>query len=598
MPRKLKIQNRNVGNGLSGMEFEMRQGHMMVDEESEYKEPDTWTIITALNRVLDQSRDSELTDEFWESVKNPLAFLRGELGLTDIQIVVLAMMIEAGEPLSWKKMGNYLNVSRLMMMTYSEEIEEMVKKRWFARSASFEMGRHYEGFSLVYGVVTALRHNKPFVPEKIDGLTEQQFVDKLESRIDKNFNDRNVSFRDDEEWMVQLCEANPHLPLCHEVLKFSDDIHVQSLLLMIVYDYAQWEGTDGEGLTFETINDLYPEEFECDFMREHLRDGDHPLMQCGYIEQKCADGMADTEQYMLTTRAKNELLAAYKPSHKKCKRMQQRMGSRFLKDYKTIKEKPLFYNETEQQQIERLTSLLSVDNFPNIQKRLEEEGMRKGFACLFYGGPGTGKTETVLQIARQTGRNLMQVDIAGMRDKFVGESEKNIKAVFQRYRELCRNSEVKPILFFNEADGIFGKRSTFGGNNPSVEKMDNAMQNIILQEIEDLEGILIATTNLTNNLDSAFERRFIFKIEFHKPDTKVKSLIWRSMLKDLSDEDARQLATNFDFSGGQIENIARKRTVDYILSGKHASLEDIENYCRAEVIDTKTTRHHIVGFTA
>ena len=598
MPRKLKIQNRNVGNGLSGMEFEMRQGHMMVDEESEYKEPDTWTIITALNRVLDQSRDSELTDEFWESVKNPLAFLRGELGLTDIQIVVLAMMIEAGEPLSWKKMGNYLNVSRLMMMTYSEEIEEMVKKRWFARSASFEMGRHYEGFSLVYGVVTALRHNKPFVPEKIDGLTEQQFVDKLESRIDKNFNDRNVSFRDDEEWMVQLCEANPHLPLCHEVLKFSDDIHVQSMLLMIVYDYAQWEGTDGEGLTFETINDLYPEEFECDFMREHLRDGDHPLMQCGYIEQKCADGMADTEQYMLTTRAKNELLGAYKPSHKKCKRMQQRMGSRFLKDYKTIKEKPLFYNETEQQQIERLTSLLSVDNFPNIQKRLEEEGMRKGFACLFYGGPGTGKTETVLQIARQTGRNLMQVDIAGMRDKFVGESEKNIKAVFQRYRELCRNSEVKPILFFNEADGIFGKRSTFGSSNPSVEKMDNAMQNIILQEIEDLEGILIATTNLTNNLDTAFERRFIFKIEFHKPDTKVKSLIWRSMLKDLSDEDARQLATNFDFSGGQIENIARKRTVDYILSGKYASLEEIEAYCRAEILDNKKERHHIAGFSA
>ena len=598
MPRKLKIQNRNVGNGLSGMEFEMRQGHMMVDEEPEYKEPDTWTIITALNRVLDQSRDSELTDEFWESVKNPLAFLRGELGLTDIQIVVLAMMIEAGEPLSWKKMGNYLNVSRLMMMTYSEEIEEMVKKRWFARSASFEMGRHYEGFSLVYGVVTALRHNKPFVPEKIDGLTEQQFVDKLESRIDKNFNDRNVSFRDDEEWMVQLCQANPHLPLCHEVLKFSDDIHVQSLLLMIVYDYAQWEGTDGEGLTFETINDLYPEEFECDFMREHLRDGDHPLMQCGYIEQKCADGMADTEQYMLTTRAKNELLAAYKPSHKKCKRMQQRMGSRFLKDYKTIKEKPLFYNETEQQQIERLTSLLSVDNFPNIQKRLEEEGMRKGFACLFYGGPGTGKTETVLQIARQTGRNLMQVDIAGMRDKFVGESEKNIKAVFQRYRELCRNSEVKPILFFNEADGIFGKRSTFGSSNPSVEKMDNAMQNIILQEIEDLEGILIATTNLTNNLDTAFERRFIFKIEFHKPDTKVKSLIWRSMLKDLSDEDARQLATNFDFSGGQIENIARKRTVDYILSGKYASLEEIEAYCRAEILSNKNERHHIAGFSA
>ena len=595
MPRSLKIQKRNLATEL---DFEMRQGNMMPDEKSEYKEPDTWTIITALNRVLEQARNSELSDEFWQSVKNPLAFLRGELGLTDVQIVVLAMMIEAGEPLSWKKMGNYLHVSRLMMMTYSEEIEELVHKRWLSRSASFELGRNYEGFSLVHGVVTALRHNKPFVPEKIDGLTEQQFVDKLESHIDKNFSDHNVSFCDDEEWMVQLCKANPHLPLCHEVLKFSDDIHVQSLLLMIVYDYAQWEGTDGEGLTFETIDGLYPEEYDCDFLREHLRNGDHTLMQCGFIEQKCADGMADTEQYMLTTRAKNELLSAYKPSHKKCKRMQQRMGSRFLKDYKTIKEKPLFYNESEQQQIERLTSLLSAENFPSIQKRLEEEGMRKGFACLFYGGPGTGKTETVLQIARQTGRNLMQVDIAGMRDKFVGESEKNIKAVFQRYRELCRNSEVKPILFFNEADGILGKRSTFGGVNPSIEKMDNAMQNIILQEIEDLEGILIATTNLTDNLDSAFERRFIFKIEFHKPNTMVKSLIWRSMLKDLSDEDAQQLAAHFDFSGGQIENIARKRTVDYILSGQYASLEEIVKYCRAELLDNKKERHHIAGFSA
>ena len=593
MPRSLKIQKRNLATEL---DFEMRNG-MNPNEEPEYKEPDTWTIITALNRVLDQARGSELSDEFWESVKNPLAFLRGELELTDIQIVVMTLLIEAGEPLSWKKMGNFLNCSRLQMMTYTEEIEEMVKKRWFVRKASREFGNNFEGFALEHGLITALRHNQKFIPEKIDELTEQQFVDKLESHIDKHMNDHRVAFSDDEEWMVQLCQANPQLRLCQEVLKF-DDIHIQSLLLLIVYDYAQWEGSDGEGLQFDTINDIYPEEFDCDFMREHLRDGDHPLMLCGYIEQKCVDGMASTEQYMLTTKAKNELLSEYIPSHRKCKRMQQRMTNRFLKSHDTIREKALFFNPSEQQQIDRLSDLLSPDNFPNIQKRLEEQGMRKGFACLFYGGPGTGKTETVLQIARQTGRDLMQVDIAGMRDKYVGESEKNIKAVFQHYRNLCRNSEVKPILFFNEADGILGKRSTFGGTNPSIEKMDNAMQNIILQEIEDLEGILIATTNLTDNLDSAFERRFIFKIEFHKPNTMVKSLIWRSMLKDLSDEDAQQLAAHFDFSGGQIENIARKRTVDYILSGQYASLEEIEKYCRAELLDNKKERHHIAGFSA
>lgn len=173
-----------------GLEFDLSHDKFEQDIMPDYKEPETWTIITALNRVLDQAQDSRLTDEFWESVKNPLAYLRGELGLTDIQIVVMAMLIEAGEPLSWKKMGNFLSCSRLQMMTYSEEIEEMVTKRWFVRRRSHEIGGYFEGFALVHGVITALRHNQIFVPEKIDGLTEQQFVDKLESHVDKNMNNR------------------------------------------------------------------------------------------------------------------------------------------------------------------------------------------------------------------------------------------------------------------------------------------------------------------------------------------------------------------------------------------------------------------------
>lgn len=590
MTKRLKIQKRNA------MEFEMRQGSLMPDPDmiDNYKEPDTWTIITALNRVLDMARGSGLSDMFWQTVRNPLAYLRSELGINDIQIVVMALLIEAGEPLSWKKMGNFLNCSRLQMMTYTEEIEEMVAKRWFVHRPTCELGTHFEGFALAHGLITALRHNQMFVPEKIDGLTEQQFIDKLEGHLDKTLCDHNVSFSDDEEWMLQLIKANPHLPLCHHLLTF-DDIHCQSLLLLIIYDYAQWEGSDGEGLHLETFADLYPEEFECDFMREKLRDGSHYLMINGYIEYKCVDGMVDNERYMLTRKAKTELLSAYKPSQKKSKRERRRAHDRFLMSHTTIKPKALFYNDADQQQIDRLARMLSPENFSGIQQRLEEQGMRKGFACLFYGAPGTGKTETVLQLARQTGRDIMQVDIAGMRDKFVGESEKNIKDVFQRYRVLCRNSDLQPILFFNEADALINKRTE--NIQQSVDKMDNAMQNIILQELEDLEGILIATTNLTSNLDSAFERRFIFKIEFHKPDTEVKSRIWRSMLSELSADEALQLAMRFDFSGGQIENVARKRTVDYILSGRYATLDELETYCRAELLAGSGQRKHIAGFT-
>ena len=103
------------------------------EKEEEYKEPDTWTIITALDRVLDLAEDSHLSDEFWEAVKNPSAFLRKELGMTNMQIVALAMLIEAGESLSWRKMGNFVGCSRLSMMVYSEEIEELVTKRWAIR---------------------------------------------------------------------------------------------------------------------------------------------------------------------------------------------------------------------------------------------------------------------------------------------------------------------------------------------------------------------------------------------------------------------------------------------------------------------------------
>jgi hypothetical protein len=151
----------------------MRNANLHDEIMDEFREPDTWTIITALDRILDMAEDSQLSDDFWDSVKNPLAFLRQELQLTDIQIVVLAIMIELGEAVTWKRLGTFLGCSRISMMVYSEEIEELVTKRWAIRKGAREMGGYYEGIALTHGVVTALRHNKVFVPEKIDGLTEQ-----------------------------------------------------------------------------------------------------------------------------------------------------------------------------------------------------------------------------------------------------------------------------------------------------------------------------------------------------------------------------------------------------------------------------------------
>lgn len=342
-----------------------------------------------------------------------------------------------------------------------------------------------------------------------------------------------------------------------------------------------------------TIDEIYPDDWECNCIRRALKNGTHTLMKAGLIEQKCEDGIANTELYVLTHKAKSELLSAYIPSRSQC--LSTLRNNKSLKAFTEIKEKSLFYNSTEGDQIANLTDMLSQNNLQDIQQRLEEEGMRKGLTCLFYGAPGTGKTETVLQIARQTGRDIMQIDIAGLRNKFVGETEKNVKAIFTQYRKLCKNSDVMPILFFNEADAIFNKRTNIGGSNPTVEKMENSTQNIILQEMDNLDGILIATTTLTCNLDSAFDRRFLFKVQFKNPETDVKAKIWRTMLKRISESEALTLAKRYDFSGGQIENIARKQSIDYVLYGKETTLEDLDRYCKAELLDKGDARTTI-GF--
>ena len=130
-----------------------------------------------------------------------------------------------------------------------------------------------------------------------------------------------------------------------------------------------------------------------------------------------------------------------------------------------------------------------------------------------------------------------------------------------------------------------------------MDKMENSIHNIILQEMETMEGIMIATTNLTSNLDDAFERRFLYKIKFERPTVEAKQFIWKSMIPTLSDTFAYTLAKEYDLSGGQIENIARKRTVELILSGVEPSEELIHEYCKAEIINTKKDKHPKVGFT-
>jgi SpoVK/Ycf46/Vps4 family AAA+-type ATPase len=198
-----------------------------------------------------------------------------------------------------------------------------------------------------------------------------------------------------------------------------------------------------------------------------------------------------------------------------------------------------------------------------------------------------------MQLARQTKRDILLVNVSQIKSMWVGESEKNIKQVFDAYRSIVKERSITPILLFNEADAIIGKRHT--GAERAVDKMENAIQNIILQEMENLDGILIATTNLAQNMDKAFERRFLYKIKFEKPTVEARMSMWHEMIPTLKDDEIRTLATRYNFSGGQVENIARHYTIANILHGESENIiEELSSYCDNERLDEK--EHHKIGF--
>ncbi|MDE6561337.1 MAG: ATP-binding protein [Muribaculaceae bacterium] len=564
--------------------------HKDIDGMHEENQPDEeMNILDALDNIQEEAKGSRLSENFWNVCNDSIEYLCRRLGLNKKQVVLISIMSEIGESVSWRHIGDFLGISRLKTMSFTSDLEDLRNKRWIYQCAARERGGMFQGFKLVFGVINAFRHDKVFVPEKIEGLSLQSFVDKLTKYVYKEGRDRNIDLEENHRWMLQLTEANRQIPLCDAVMNLNSD-YTRIIMLLQVADYARFAKKENEGIVINEVESWFEDGYELDTVTKELQDGTNELFERGWFEHGCQDGMIDTEHYMLTDKAKEELLDGFKPRNNEERRLH--IVNRDLLKSNDIKAKNLFFNCEEQRQIDRLKTLMSIQGLKEVQNRLAECGLRRGIACLFYGAPGTGKTESVLQIARETGRDIMRIDIAGLRDKWVGESEKNIKGVFDRYRRLCKSSEKTPILFFNEADAIINKR--LESADSSVEKMDNAMQNIILQELENLDGIVIATTNLTGCIDKAFDRRFLFKVEFSKPGIEAKKSIWHSMIPEMSDNDCLELAAGFDFSGGQIENISRKCKIEYVVSGKTPSMQLVKEFCKEEYLNRSSMKR--IGF--
>ena len=259
---------------------------------------------------------------------------------------------------------------------------------------------------------------------------------------------------------------------------------------------------------------------------------------------------------------------------------------------KDIQKVDLYFNPDFAKRIDRMSTILMPQKFAEFQASFPKNAKMKGLTMLFFGGPGSGKTETVLQLCRKTKRPLMKIEVTDFQSKWVGESERKLKQIFTDYKTACERMEVAPILFLNECDQVIGKRV---GIRNSVDQMNNALQNILLEQLEQFQGIMIGTTNLTKNMDEAFERRFAMKFQFESPNETAKVSIWKSAIKGLRQQEAIALVKQFDFTPGEINNVARRFMVENLLGLEKSRLQTLQELCETEHYERNHTSN--IGFS-
>ncbi|ELV3596154.1 ATP-binding protein [Campylobacter lari] len=215
---------------------------------------------------------------------------------------------------------------------------------------------------------------------------------------------------------------------------------------------------------------------------------------------------------------------------------------------------------------------------------------------IFYGPAGTGKTMSALSMAKAMKKSILSFDCSKILSKYVGESEQNVRKIFDTYKELCQTSKQSPILLLNEADQFLSTRVESSGG---ADKMHNQMQNIFLEQIERFSGVIIATTNFLENLDVAFSRRFEYKIEFKKPNYEQRLMIWQKALpKNAKFDDSFDLKNlaSHELSGAQIVMVVKNTALKAAISKEGIfKMSDFLHTIEKE-IESSFDKNKIVGF--
>ena len=541
---------------------------------------DNATILSTMefltsDEQLNYSDDAQQPDPVREAA---ITYLQERLNLSRIQVLILTFVLyhsvkySGGRNCDMDDLANLLHVHPLRVLQLNNEFNTLDERGYIVNA------KGHDGWSLsmVGEAREALTNDMPFDPQILKLENNFDFL----SRANRFIKDGR---RYDEDGAIvkninRLMAQNQQLSVVQNLQNIKGEAEMWFMLQMMTTLAIEADSYVSSG----DLSQMLPDRTVRVILKQ-IKDATHPFAQDGYIELRNQAGQVQQGEWVLSHEGWLAMLGSQEEVDSIVPKEDEDENINMLTSYKQLAQRPLYFSGKTEEQVQTLTKLLNEEQLAKVRQALKAHKMPLGFCCLFYGTPGTGKTELVQQLAIATQRDLFQVNIATLRDKYVGESEKQLKRIFDKYRSLVKTQERAPILFFNEADAIFGNRME--NTQRSVDKMENALQNIILQEMEVLDGIMICTTNLTSCLDKAFDRRFIYKVEFDKPTHQARKLIWQSMLSSLNDEQATELANRFDFSGGQIQNISRKQVINAIFSGKEElDYDQIKLDCQSESI--------------
>ena len=533
-------------------------------------------LLTKIQNIFEISKKSELDENIISSLKTDLKIVSSYLNVEPREALFFSVILNInfdGDNANFKDLFRHFNIPSIKMISEMDCIDNLVNKGYLVKRNGRDRNNevHTNKYFMVKSKLSkAIVKGLPcptFDRYTIDTTTD--LLEKIYAHISARLED-NISIEELEVETTKLVNEYPDFIFFNTIKKYE-----LSFEESIFYYFLIWKSILGiQGISPNPlVNSITDTSRESVKFTQSLFNGVNTLISAGLVESRNSGFMNDIEFYLTDKSVallENDSII---------------ISSGSISRNDTIKAdsiatKPLFYNEREKEQLTNLTGLLLEEKYAELKERLNSKNLPLSLNVLLYGEPGTGKTESVLQLAKSSGREIIKIDISSTKSKWFGESEKLIKNIFTDYKEYSKKCDLTPILLFNEADAILSKRSI--NTDSATQKTENTIQNILLEELENFEGIFFATTNLAKNLDSAFDRRFLYKIEFTKPKLEQRIAIWESKLPDLTTDDYKKIATKFDFSGGQIENIVRKCEINQVLYGTLPSFETIESFCLSE----------------